>query len=104
MFVRRRQRVKQEGARRTVFLRYLGEVATAASELTATDRKQLYDRLLEVAQKKTAEADVRLDAKGRPIRDEAEEGEDFGDNVLIVERNETVEPKAADPESDSPVE
>ena len=39
--------------------------------------------MLEVAKKKTAEADVQLDDRGRP----SEEGEeDYGDNVLIVEQ------------------
>src|SRR5260370_40468852 len=49
MYLRRRLKVKQEGERRSKFLRYLGEVATAVSEINQADRKALYDRLLEVA-------------------------------------------------------
>jgi DNA topoisomerase-6 subunit B len=74
--------VKHEGQRRAIFLRYLGEVATAVSLINQADRAWLYERLLEVAKRHTTEADVELDDRGRPI-DEAEEA--FGDNVIIVE-------------------
>jgi DNA topoisomerase-6 subunit B len=53
------------------------------SDINAADRDALYDQLLQVARKKTAEADVKLDERGRPIEEPDEE--DFGDNVLIVE-------------------
>jgi DNA topoisomerase-6 subunit B len=82
MFVRRRQRVRQEGERRNIFLRYLGEVASAVSQISQVDRDDLYKRLLQVAHQKTAQADVELDDRGRPI--EASEEQDFGENVLIV--------------------
>ena len=85
MYLRRRQRVKQEGERRTIFLRYLGEVATAVNKINGADTEKVYEQLLEVAKKKTAEADVRLDKKGRPIEDEV----DYGDNVLIIGPNDT---------------
>ena len=58
MFLRRRLRVRHEGERRQSFLRYVGEVATAVSRINNTDRNKLYDQLLEVAKKRTAEADV----------------------------------------------
>ncbi|HJT31247.1 MAG TPA: DNA topoisomerase VI subunit B, partial [Pirellulales bacterium] len=83
MYLRRRLRVKQEGERRNVFLRYLGEVADAVSGINQSDRDQLYERLMQVAKRKTAQADVRLDSRGRPVD---EEPEDFGDNVLIVDQ------------------
>ena len=38
MYLRRRLKVKQEGERRNVFLRYLGEVATAVSGINGADR------------------------------------------------------------------
>jgi DNA topoisomerase VI subunit B len=81
MYLRRRNRVKQEGERRSIFLRYLGEVATAVSAINGTDRDRLFEQLLKVAKRKTSEADMRLDDRGKVIEDE----EDFGDNVLIVE-------------------
>ena len=82
MYMRRRMRVKQEGERRNVFLRYLGEVAQAVQTINGADKEALYNQLVAVAKRKTAEADVVLDESGKPI---AEEEEDFGDNVLIVE-------------------
>jgi DNA topoisomerase VI subunit B len=82
MFLRRRKKVKHEGERRNLFLRYLGEVATAVSEINKADRGKLYEQLMLVAKKRTAEADVELDERGKPIQ----EGEaDYGENVLIVE-------------------
>ncbi len=82
MYLRRRIRVRQEGERRNIFLRYLGEVATAVSDLNKVDRDELYEQLLKVAKKKTAEADVKLGEDGKPI-EEAEEN--YGGSVLIVD-------------------
>jgi DNA topoisomerase-6 subunit B len=84
-YVRKRLKVKQQGERRQIFLRYLGEVATAVSEINAVDRAALYEQLLSVAKKRTAEADMKLDDRGRPI----EESEaNLGENVLIVDPTE----------------
>ncbi len=85
MYLRRRKRVKQEGERRGIFLRYLGEVATAVSTINGADRDDLYAQLMKVAKKKTAEADVKLDSRGKPIE---ETDDDYGDNVLIVDRED----------------
>ena len=82
MYLRRRLRVAQEGQRRSIFLRYLGEVATAVSQINGADRAKLYEHLLAVAKKRTAEADVKLDDRGRPIQDEEEL--ELGDNCIIV--------------------
>jgi DNA topoisomerase VI subunit B len=86
IYLNRRQRVKQEGERRSIFLRYLGEVAGAVGAIQDLDEKKtkaLYDKLLHVAKRKTAEADTKLDDRGKKI----EEGdEEFGENVLIVEQ------------------
>jgi DNA topoisomerase VI subunit B len=81
--LRRRIRVKQEGERRNIFLRYLGEVANAVGEINRTNVKTLYEKLLLVAKKKTAEADVVLGEDGKPM--EEPEAEDYGGSVLIVE-------------------
>ncbi len=82
MYLRRRLKVKQEGERRNVFLRYLGEVATAVSGINRADRKKLYEQLLAVAKRKTAQADMKLNEQGRYVDSQPE---DLGDNVLIVE-------------------
>ena len=88
MYLRRRKKVKHEGERRAVFLRYLGEVANAAAEIdSSVSRDELYDNLVLVAQKRTAEADVKLDDRGRPVD---EEEMDLGENVLIVSADEQV--------------
>ncbi|MCE5303432.1 MAG: DNA topoisomerase VI subunit B [Planctomycetaceae bacterium] len=90
MYLRRRLRVRHEGERRNLFLRYLGEVAAAVSRINRADRKKLYDQLLEVAKRQTAEADVELDERGRPI-----EEEDFGDHVIIVSEESQTEGRSA---------
>lgn len=91
MFLRRRQKVKHEGQRRQLFLRYLGEVASAVSSINDADRDALYARLLAVAKKKTAEADAQFDDRGRRVDDlEAE----LGENVIIVKRGEPAETAA----------
>ena len=38
MYMKRREKVKHEGERRSIFLRYLGEVATAVSSVNGKDR------------------------------------------------------------------
>lgn len=83
MFLRRRLKVKQQSDRRDIFLRYLKEVSTAVSELNGAEKEELYDKLVLVAKKRTSEADMKLDDRGRPI----EEPEDLnlGENVLIVD-------------------
>src|SRR2546422_9500485 len=83
IYLNRRKRVRQEGERREVFLRYLGEVATAVAAIKNSgdrSRKELYGRLVDIANRKTAVADTKLDDRGKKI-EEAEA--DFGENVLI---------------------
>ncbi len=82
MYLRRRLKVRQQGERRNVFLRYLGEVAGAVSEINQADREDVYNRLLRVAKKRTAEADVKLDSRGKPIEMDDTK---FGDNVIVVD-------------------
>ncbi len=85
IYLNRRKRVAAEGERREVFLRYLGEVATAVAsikEYGERSKKDLYGRLLEVAKKKTAVADTKMDESGKKV----ESGEDeLGENVLIID-------------------
>jgi DNA topoisomerase-6 subunit B len=82
MFLRRRKNIRQEGERRTVFLRYLGEVANAVSDINNVSRKQLYEDLVKIAQRKTREADTQLDDRGRRVD---EEEELYGANVIVVD-------------------
>ena len=88
IYLNRRKRVRQEGERREVFLRYLGEVATAVAAIKNSgdrSRKELYGRLVDIANRKTAVADTKLDDRGKKIEEAAE---DFGENVLIVNGDE----------------
>ncbi|MCC7087214.1 MAG: ATP-binding protein [Pirellulales bacterium] len=97
MYLRRRLKVKNEGERRNIFLRYLGEVATAVSDINRANREKLYEQLLLVAKKKTAEADVVLGEDGKPIDEPS--ADDFGGSVLIVEPQPTT-PAEAPPRTD----
>ncbi len=85
IYMRRRLKVKQEGERRNVFLRYLGEVATAVSGINQSDRDQLYEQLMLVAKKKTATADVKLDERGQVI-EKRDDGLASDPSVLIVDK------------------
>jgi DNA topoisomerase-6 subunit B len=87
MYVRRRNRMKQQSDRRSIFLRYLGEVAHAVSSMNQTDPQELYDRLTRVAAKTTAEADLVLDERGKKVEPTREA---FGGNVLIVSPSEAL--------------
>ena len=70
MYLRKRMKVKQQSDRRNIFLRYLGEVADAVSGINSTSRDALYDQLVELARRRTSDADVKLDKHGRPIDEE----------------------------------
>jgi DNA topoisomerase-6 subunit B len=94
LYLNRRKKVRQEGERRSIFLRYLGEVANAVSEINGSDREQLYNKLLDVAKRKTAEADIKLNDRGRPLE---EPDQDFGQNVLIVKHEPPEETPAKRP-------
>ena len=54
-------------------------MATAVNEINGADTDSLYQQLLKVAQRKTVEADTKLDKHGKKVEDS-----DYGDNVLIV--------------------
>jgi DNA topoisomerase-6 subunit B len=89
IYLNRRKRVRQEGERREIFLRYLGEVAHAVAAIKDfgdRPRKDLYGRLVDVAKRKTAVADTQLNDAGKQRESAAE---DFGENVLIVDPEET---------------
>ncbi|HLQ78340.1 MAG TPA: DNA topoisomerase VI subunit B [Terriglobia bacterium] len=86
MYLNQRKKVRQEGERREIFLRYLGEVATAVGAIKGYNdsaKKKLYGNLLDVARRKTAVADTQLDDRGKKKAEPA--AEDFGENVLIVD-------------------
>lgn len=84
MFLRRRLRVKQQSDRREIFLRYLKEVSNAVSEINGVKQPELYEQLVNVAKRRTADADMKLDERGKKIQEDPTQL-DLGENVLIVD-------------------
>jgi DNA topoisomerase VI subunit B len=96
IYLNRRKRVRQEGERREIFLRYLGEVANAVAaikEYSDRSKKELYGQLVDVAKRKTAVADIQLDQRGKKVEPIEQE---LGENVLIVNPDEEVETSSVD--------
>lgn len=84
LFLKRRQRVKEQADRRQQFLRYLQEVARAIHEINGEDYYTVLNNLVEVARIKTSEADAKYDENGNRIVEQEDEV-DYGGSVLIVE-------------------
>ena len=82
-YLRRRQKMKRESERRSVFERYIGEIASSCEAITGTSSKKVYDALLEQSQRKTAEADQQLDDEGRIVEENGRLGKD--ENVIILD-------------------
>ena len=70
---------------------------SSVSQPRPYDRAKLHEQLLAVAKRKTAEADVKLDDRGRPI--EEEDDLDLGENCIIVPQ---AMPGAEEPAADAP--
>ncbi len=83
MYVRRRLKVKQQGETpaRSFCATWAKWPRPSAISTTST-AAQLYEQLLSVAKKRTADADMKLDDRGRPV-EEAELAADAA--VLIVD-------------------
>lgn len=81
-YLRRRKRMQRESERRSVFERYIGEVAKSCEHITGSDAKRIYYELLKQAKRKTAEADQQLDDEGKVIDEVASLAKD--EQVVIV--------------------
>jgi DNA topoisomerase-6 subunit B len=95
-YVRKRQRIAREQARRGIFEKYVGEVVNAVSKISGIGQrkqKELFAAMMETAKSRTFQADVELDEDGNPIRPGGKPspaGKLGGDdNVVIVETAET---------------
>lgn len=86
-YLNKRQKMKAAGERRSIFLRYIGEIAKSVAELTGEDAKALYDSLMKTAQRKTLEMDQVLDESGKVI--EATERLE-GDEAVYVKPDASV--------------
>jgi DNA topoisomerase-6 subunit B len=84
-YLRKRQRMQREAARRDVFERYIGEISKAVSAINGTDTKKLYDALLKEAKKRTAVADAQLDEEGKTIKQDEVEQLKKDEGVVMVE-------------------
>jgi DNA topoisomerase-6 subunit B len=82
IYLRRRQRMKKESERRSIFERYIGEISTACNAITGVDAKKLYVALLKQASKKTVEADQLLDDEGKVIDEGGRLAKDAGVVIL----------------------
>lgn len=87
IYLRRRQRMRKESERRSIFERYIGEISQACQAITGVDAKKLYAALQKQAAKKTAEADHQLDDEGKVIDDGGRLAKDS--DVIIVEDLQT---------------
>jgi len=84
-YLRKRQKMKREAARRDVFERYIGEIAKAINAINGTDAVKLYDALLAEARKRTAIADAELDEEGRMVKKDEHEDLKDDESVVLVE-------------------
>jgi DNA topoisomerase-6 subunit B len=85
-YLRRRKRMRRESERRSVFERYIGEVARNCEAITGTPAAQVYEALLEQAKAKTEEADYELDQDGNVVDDGGRLVDD--EDVVIVEERQ----------------
>ncbi|MCH2161733.1 MAG: DNA topoisomerase VI subunit B, partial [Phycisphaerales bacterium] len=88
-YLRRRQRMRRESERRSVFERYIGEISKACEGITGTRAEKVRDALEELARKKTAEADQELDDQGQIVDDGGRLRSD--ENVIILGGDEELE-------------
>jgi DNA topoisomerase-6 subunit B len=84
-YLRKRQKMLRESARRDVFERYIGEISKAVNAITGTDTAKLYDALLAEARKRTAIADAQLDEEGRMVKKDDAEDLKNDDGVVLVQ-------------------
>jgi DNA topoisomerase-6 subunit B len=85
-YLRRRQKMKKEAERRSVFERYIGEIATACHNITGTDARALFVALKKIASRKTEEADQQLDQDGQVV-DTRDPLEKDADVIILHERS-----------------
>jgi DNA topoisomerase VI subunit B len=84
-YVRKRQKMQRQAARRDIFERYIGEISQSINAINGADAKKLYNKLLAEARKRTAIADAKLDEEGKTIqKNEAEELKN-DEGVVMVE-------------------
>ncbi|HEX4794483.1 MAG TPA: DNA topoisomerase VI subunit B [Humisphaera sp.] len=84
-YLRKRQKMQREAARRDVFERYIGEISKAVNAINGTDARKLYDALLTEARKRTAIADAKLDEEGRTVKKDEIDDLKQDESVVMIE-------------------
>jgi DNA topoisomerase-6 subunit B len=85
-YLRKRQKMLREAARRDVFERYIGEISKAVNAINGKwSAKELYEALLKEARKRTAIADAQLDDEGRTVKKDETEELKNDEGVVMVE-------------------
>ena len=84
-YLRKRQKMQRETARRDVFERYIGEISKAVNAINGTETQKLYDALLAEARKRTAIADAKLDEEGKVLKKDEHEDLKEDDTIVLVE-------------------
>jgi DNA topoisomerase-6 subunit B len=102
-YLRKRKKQRQEGQKRSVFIRYIHEVVEAIGSIKEIDKETFRDDLLKIAQGHTQMADVQLDDEGRPIAPEEPNVEPtengiIDDTTIVVAQNQAEMRAAEDPD------
>ena len=84
-YLRKRQKMQREAARRDVFERYIGEISKAINAINGTDAKKLYDALHKQAKRRTAIADAQLDEEGKMVKADDVEALKQDEGVVMIE-------------------
>ena len=103
-YLRKRQKMQRQAARRDVFERYIGEISQAVEAINGTDAKKLYDALLAEARKRTAIADAELDEEGKTISKDETEDLKNDEGVVMIEHRAAHLIEAAGASSATPSE
>jgi hypothetical protein len=101
-YLRKRQKMEREAARRDVFGRYIGEISKAVNAINGTDIRKLYEALLAEARKRTAVADAQLDEEGKTIRQKKDEADELKNDEGVVMVESRAAHLAPDPAQSQP--
>ncbi|GMU80442.1 MAG: hypothetical protein AMXMBFR47_03130 [Planctomycetota bacterium] len=90
-YIRKRRKQKLEGERRSIFERYIEDVAEALGNIAGADAEKLATTLQAIARSRTADADVEYDEDGKPIKKVEEETAELfaaDESTVVVPENE----------------
>lgn len=85
IYLRRRQRMKREADKRSVFERYIGEISRSCEFLTGTEASRIASALLEQARARTEYADAEFDDEGNVVKDTGNGRLDDDEGVVILQ-------------------